>query len=447
MGAGCVAALLLLRLTVAASYWAPVPPAMHHTAVIPARSRQLQSIFTPAYNTTQRYAAADWAQNLRTLPRSVTLKRISSPLLANALITFIICTLHATLGALPILAPLPHTLLGSALGLLLVFRTNAAYDRFWEARKTWGTVTNECRVFAGCACTFMTPRQALPILSLIAAFPVVMKTYLRGKRDTRRLKALLAPQEIEALTAVVNQPQYVLARLRQLAQQSKVCDVSEKEREILFKSIAALGECVSTCERIYNTPIPLAYSRHTSRFLVLWLSTLPLTLVSKLGWATLPVMIVMCWALFGILEIGNLIEEPFTAVTDVDRRPLLPLTEVCRTIRRDVRSVAQYASLAKECSAPRWVLLSRSPHISPYLNISHRISPHLTVSHHVSPCPIVSHRVSPYLPTFDHASPPLWPSLTSHADPGPCCASAPTQGPKSATGQSARVARGLREAT
>ena len=113
----------------------------------------ISAAFSPAYDTTIRYAAADWAKNLRTLPRSLVLRRISSPLLFNAFVTLVVCTLHAINPARPpLLVPLPHTLLGSALGLLLVFRTNAAYDRFWEARKQWGIVTSECRSLASLAC-------------------------------------------------------------------------------------------------------------------------------------------------------------------------------------------------------------------------------------------------------------------------------------------------------
>ena len=320
-----------------------------------ARSRPINLVtaLTPAYDTTQRYAAADWAKNMRTMPGSDILRRISSPLLFNVFVTIVTCSIHVGVRAIPALPSLPHTLSGSALGLLLVFRTNAAYDRFWEARKQWGVVTSETRNMAGLACTFMTPQQALPILSLVAAFPVVFKSYLRGERETRRLKALLATQEAEALDQVINKPQYVLARLRQLSQASNALGVTEKEREVLLKSVGVLGECVSTCERIYNTPIPLAYSRHTSRFLVLYMNTLPLVLVNSLGWILLPVMATLCWALFGILEIGNLIEEPFTAIESPSfARPLLPLTEVCRTIRRDVRAIALYAELARQCGAP-----------------------------------------------------------------------------------------------
>ena len=120
---------------------------------------------------------------------------------------------------------------------------------------------------------------------------------------------------------------------------------------MLLKSTVSLGECISTCERIYNTPIPLAYSRHTSRFLVLYVSTLPLVLVGSMGWMTLPVMATISWALFGILEIGNLVEEPFRSVVSA-QVPLLPLTEVCRTIRRDVRAFANYSQLAAAYGAP-----------------------------------------------------------------------------------------------
>ena len=376
----------------------PSPAVLNRPIALGRRGDRVSSRFSPAYDTTVRYAAADWAKNVRTLPQSLILKRISSPLLFNVLITSVVCALHTNLRALPPLLPLPHTLLGSALGLLLVFRTNAAYDRFWEARKQWGIVTSECRSLASLACTFMTPQQALPLLSLTAAFPVVMKNYLRGgssksqERDVRRLKALLAPQEFGALSAVINQPQFIIARLQQLSQASKIAGVSEKEREMLLKSSNVLGSCVSTCERIYNTPIPLACalpplehrtelhwwggdrrrtplprplrspmcpaccaavdSRHTSRFLVLYVSTLPLVLVGSLRWITLPVMATVCWALFGILEIGNLVEEPFGAITDAAATPLLPLTEVCRTIRRDVRAVAQYAQLGREYMVP-----------------------------------------------------------------------------------------------
>ena len=137
-----------------------------------------------------------------------------------------------------------------------------------------------------------------------------------------------------------------------------------QERELLRKCTSSLGECLGACERIVQTPIPLHYSRHTSRFVTMYVSTLPFLLVGALGALTLPVMGALSWALFGILEIGHLIEEPFSSETDDDGQMLLPLNDLCRTIRRDVVEVARHADIAEdhglEVSLPPMVVVRSS---------------------------------------------------------------------------------------
>ena len=90
---------------------------------------------------------------------SLILRRIKSPLLFNIVITFLICLLHAAVTVTgrvwPTVIPLPHTLLSSALGLLLVFRTNACYARWDDSRKVWGDIINKCRTLVRQANTFM----------------------------------------------------------------------------------------------------------------------------------------------------------------------------------------------------------------------------------------------------------------------------------------------------
>ena len=133
---------------------------------------------------------------------------------------------------------------------------------------------------------------------------------------------------------------------------------------MLLKCTSSLGECLGACERIVQTPIPLHYSRHTSRFVTMYVSTLPFLLVGALGALTLPVMGALSWALFGILEIGHLIEEPFSSETDDDGQMLLPLNDLCRTIRRDVVEVARHADIAEdhglEVSLPPMVVVRSS---------------------------------------------------------------------------------------
>ena len=173
-----------MPLLLAAGIWALNPG----LSLTPASSRQLalqrgwrcsrvRCDFSPAYDTTIRYAAADWARNLRTLPGSLILRRIRSPLVSNVVVTLIICALQHYVG-LPALVPLPHTLLGSALGLLLVFRTNTAYNRFWEGRKIWEKVASISRDLSRMARLYegdLGTEKLKRSLGLVAAFPYLLR--------------------------------------------------------------------------------------------------------------------------------------------------------------------------------------------------------------------------------------------------------------------------------
>jgi predicted membrane chloride channel (bestrophin family) len=79
----------------------------------------------------------------------------------------------------------------------------------------------------------------------------------------------------------------------------------------LGQQVTKLQGCLMACERILHTPVPWSYSRHASRFLSIYLLTLPFAAVPKLGWLTIPVLTITCWCLLGIEEIGHLIELPF----------------------------------------------------------------------------------------------------------------------------------------
>ncbi len=83
------------------------------------------------------------------------------------------------------------------------------------------------------------------------------------------------------------------------------------DRSLAELSLGELTHAVSNCERIVKTSVPLAYSKHTSRFLSVWLFSLPLVLVETLGWRLVPAVAIISWALLSIEEVGNTIEDPF----------------------------------------------------------------------------------------------------------------------------------------
>lgn len=218
--------------------------------------------------------------------------------------------------------------MGSFLGLLLVFRTNSAYARFWEARGVWTKTLTNCRSMALSIANYMnyhSPKSAARLMELLYHFPEVLSynclpTGLSKLSD--QVERLLGKDNLksEILPSTL-----LLHRMHQAIHdaslESTTCQSNYVEAMHLVEVshlIGSLGDSVSHACKILKTPVPLSYSRHTSRFLTIWSGTLPLALVGQLGLVTLPVMVITCWCLFGIEEIGHLIEQPFVGDADKD---------------------------------------------------------------------------------------------------------------------------------
>ncbi|CAB9523367.1 UPF0187 protein [Seminavis robusta] len=266
----------------------------------------------------QRYRSRDWLINILSLPNSFVLKRIKFHLVSNTLLSLLVVLVDrywVRLG-IPVLA---HTLVGSFLGLLLVFRTDSAYTRFWQARHYWTKTKETCRNLAITASTqlkYHSPKSATRLLELLIAFPEALcYTCLCGAMPlTNRLKRILPArlQNDPAICLCLMMQQELLAA----AQESPSSGLNIVEARYHMEAssfIQTLMDTTTHCEMIVRTPVPWSYSRHTSRFLTVWCGTLPFALVQSFGWLTLPAVMVVSWCLFGIEEIGHLIEQPFVS--------------------------------------------------------------------------------------------------------------------------------------
>lgn len=296
-----------------------------------------------------RYSTRDWWTILLGTPKSRVLRRIRHPMMFTAAWSALILGLYRIVP-LPQFSFLPHNLIGSALSLLLVFRTNAAYTRFWEGGKRWQMLSDNVRSLSRMVMLYRDQvgrRRTERVVRLMCAFPVVLKQYLRGNvlEDVSGLSHLLTEADCASLRRVKNKPLHVTNLLAQ--QLRAVPDTtlhgtdlplfSSRERLAMLKIVSDLSDCVGACERIVQTPIPFHYSRHTSRLATLFVNTLPFVLVRDLGLLLIPTMAILCWALFGIQEIGLMIEEPF--------RETLQLDHMCASIQRDIVETL-------ECAAP-----------------------------------------------------------------------------------------------
>jgi len=234
------------------------------------------------------------------------------------------------------LPSLVFTLSEAALALLLVFRCNTGYARWNEARTLWGGVINTCRNVVRQSNIYFPPTpegDALRtrLMANTEAYAKSLRNFLRGPSDDSLLKGdlyalvvagKLSGRQADACMAASNRPMFCLNALSSVVREANLHPV-DKSR--LDTSITKLVDLTGACERIFKSPVPLIYTRHSSRFLTLFCVLLPLGIWPVMAeywnhWVTLPTSLIIALFLFGVEEIGIQIEEPFS---------ILPIEAFC----------------------------------------------------------------------------------------------------------------------
>lgn len=229
-----------------------------------------------------------------------------------------------------------HQLLGIVLGLFLVFRTNSAYDRWWEGRKLWGGLVNSTRNLA-----------------------MKVNAYVLGDADARRFFALMIPNFVIATKEQVRKgvhmqeldmPDVEAYREVEKAKHKpnmisslmyrKANELYEKKKITgdqlinIDKELKDLIDLMGACERIKNTPIPYSYSMYIKKFIFIYVSTLPFAFVTSTGYMTIPIVMIISYVVLSVELIAEEIEDPFGR--DVND---LPTDELSGKIRDNVREV------------------------------------------------------------------------------------------------------------
>lgn len=227
------------------------------------------------------------------------------------------------------------------LGLLLVFRTNTAYERFWEGRKCWGTINNTIRNLS--RHIWITVSEPAPqarlekiaVLKLLVAFAVSVKLYLRQEPVNQEVESLTAPEQYLKLKGMNNPPLEIAFWIGDyLQQQYHLERLQWHELNGMNQLLNDLVDMLGGCERILKTPMPLAYAIHLKQLLLLYCLLLPFQIVHELGWATSLIVGLISFTLFGIEEIGIEIENPFGHDTND-----LPLDAICAAMLRNIEDL------------------------------------------------------------------------------------------------------------
>lgn len=288
------------------------------------------------------YDSRDWLRGLTQVRREDTVRTLAPLIVTVCLYTAFIVFVECDWLHLPESSPLKqfgilHTLLGFVISMLLVFRTNTAYDRWWEGRKQWGTLTNNCRNFAIKINAFVPPQDIKNrtfFTRLLPFFARALQRHLLAETTRLALDTEPHPEipEFDQTQHVPNQVAAVIAaKLNRMYQEGSL---TGDQFIIINAELQALLDVCGACERIKNTPIPYSYSTFIKKFIFMYVLTLPIGLAFMLHYGAVPVVGLVFYVLGSLELIAEEIEDPFGNDSND-----LPMGKIADNIRKNVEQI------------------------------------------------------------------------------------------------------------
>lgn len=280
-----------------------------------------------------------WLKALFFVSRADTLRKLSPLLLFVIVYSFAIAYWeieHLRLSDKSWVRNIPtlHNLLGFAISILLVFRTNTAYDRWWEGRKLWGALVNNSRNFAMKLHAFLDVADKSNrefFKNTIPMYASVLQKHLQSEITRLALDESEHPElgNIDTQKHVPNQvAQLMIQRVTDLYRNQKI---SGDQFIILNAELSSFTDICGACERIKNTPIPQSYSAFIKKFIFIYVMTLPFGYVFTLGYYVAPIVGFVFYVLGSMELVAEEIEDPFGA-DDND----LPMEKIASNIKKHV---------------------------------------------------------------------------------------------------------------
>jgi putative membrane protein len=246
------------------------------------------------------------------------------------------------------------TMLGTALSILLGFRTNAAYDRWWEARKIWGAIVNDSRTLARQALTLIRDKSvAVDMIHRQIAWNYVLGDKLRDLDPFTHAATMLRGAETAELRKTANPANAMLhtqgERLREAREAGALNEIVSLELE---DSLQRLTDHMGMCERIKTTIFPTQYSFFLTRVWWLLLLLLPFGLVKHLGWSSVVVSFLVAEVFLLVELVARFLQDPFA-----NRSTDTPVTAIARTIEINLRQMLDEPELPDALTSKDGVLM------------------------------------------------------------------------------------------
>lgn len=239
----------------------------------------------------------------------------------------------------------PFEIAGAALGLLLILRTNAGYDRWWEARKLWGGIVNQSRNLAISALSYGPADQAWreKFVKWAVVFPHIARCSLRSEPPSPEVAELVGQENSHRIEMSVHMPSLVALHLADLLREA--CDRHSMDRFMflqLDRERASLIDHIGACERILKTPLPLVYAIKIRRFIALFLLTLPFALLHRINgingeWLVPLITMLVAYPIVSLDQIGIELQNPFSKAN----LSHLPLGDISAVIEKNLIGLLQ----------------------------------------------------------------------------------------------------------
>jgi len=256
---------------------------------------------------------------------------------------------HFTRISIPLSVP---AILGTIISLLLGFRSNQAYDRWWEARHIWGAIVNDSRTLArqilcfteveyeGDAIQSMRER----FIKRQMAWCYSLGKHLRRLNPKEGLDRFISRREQEFISHYSNVPSALLElHARDLNKALEMGWINQYQQVELDRTLSRLCDSMGKCERIKNTIFPVTYSKYIHFSLLLFIGLLPFGVIEYFGIVEIPVVVAIASCFLLIEKMAIHLQDPF------ENKPTdTPMTTISNTIEKDLRQMLKDQELPEE---------------------------------------------------------------------------------------------------
>ncbi|HRL71767.1 MAG: hypothetical protein KA463_04705 [Flavobacterium sp.] len=283
------------------------------------------------------YNPKDWISFIFNISKADTFRKLIPMMILIGLYSAVIAYLEIEYWDLPDDSPVKnisimHGMLGFVISLLLAYRTNTAYDRWWEGRKIWGSLINNSRNLSiKLSVILQDEKDRTYFRKMIPSYASILHKHLN---DTDTSKQLFDDVDLE-IDHHKHKPNQVVQMLFQKINDLYVSKKITGDQLIILNSeIQSFTEICGACERIKNTPIPYSYSAFIKKFIFIYVLTLPFGYVFNLGYFVIPVVVFIFYVLASLELIAEEIEDPFGK--DVND---LPTKKIAESIKKHVEEI------------------------------------------------------------------------------------------------------------